>query len=379
MTNTSSIRKSIVSSTTAPEALESPFMILPAQPAVRIASVRTAFPDHRVDQRTTIDTLCRLFPDEDARFLDRIVRNSGVEERFLVPSVEQVLSASTFTERNAAYRIAATDLAARAATDTLKAAEMEADEVDVIIDVSCTGVAIPALDVELSERLGFRPDMRRIPITESGCAAGALALGIAGPLAQAGLNVLVVAVELCTLTLCSEDHQRANVVSSVIFGDGAAAILIVPGASGPRLEAVGSHLIPDSSDSMGFDIGSHGLRIQLKKELPSVLTEHLPAVIDKFLHDHGTDRDEIGMHLVHPGGRRILDAYTEIFGLGEEDLRWSREALRRYGNLSSASILAVIGLAMEDPARPAGDLRALVVGVGPGLSIELALLDWELP
>jgi len=355
------------------------FMILPAQPAVRIASVRTAFPDHRVDQRTTIDTLCQLFPEEDARFLHKIVRNSGVEERFLVPTVDQVLSSTTFTERNAAYRVAATDLASRAAVDALEAAEMQADEVDVIIDVSCTGVSIPALDVELSRRLGFRPDVRRIPIAESGCAAGALALGIAGPLAQAGLNVLVVAVELCTLTLCAEDQQRANVISSVIFGDGAAAILIVPGVSGPRIEAVGSHLIPGSSDSMGFDIGSHGLRIQLKKDLPSVLAESLPTVIDTFLNDHGTDRSEIGMHLVHPGGKRILDGYTDIFGLGADDLRWSREALRRYGNLSSASILAVIGLAMEDQNRPEGDLRALVVGVGPGLSIELALLDWELP
>ena len=350
-------------------------MILSARPGAHIAGIATAMPSNRVEPEAVSATLSEIFPDEDPGFIDGLVERSGVETRYLVPTIEQVLTKSTFTERNAVYRTASANLAFQASSAALRNAGVKADEIDVLIDVSCTGISIPALDVELAPRLGLRSDVRRIPITESGCAAGALALGMAGTFAQSGLRVLVVAVEVCTLTLVREDISRTNLIASLLFGDGAGAMVITPGGTGPRIEATASHLIPNTRDAMGFDVGTHGMRIQLQRELPIVLQQNLVQNVDEFLERHGRSREDVGLHLVHPGGRRILEAYERLFELGSGGLTFSREALRRYGNISSVSILTVLELAMETDLTQAEDKEVLIVGVGPGLSLEFSLLS----
>jgi alkylresorcinol/alkylpyrone synthase len=409
-------------------------MILPAHPAARLAAVFCAMPEHSVGREETARALRTLFPGEDPEFIEQIIERSGVERRHIALSLEETLRPRDFTQRNACYREVAAELSSRAALGALERARLAPSAVDVLIDVSCTGITIPALDVDLSARLGLRPDVRRIPITESGCAAGALALGLAGSFAQCGQTTLIVAVELCSLTLCREDGSRTNIVSSVLFGDGAAAAVIVPdgvgvaalgvgdtrveparvespgvesarvetarvetarvesngaraddapparssGPSlGPRLTVVGSHLFEGSREMMGFDVGTHGLRIVLQRDLPAMLARNLREAVLSFLARHDRDIADIGLHLVHPGGRRILDAYAELFGLGESDLYFSRESLRRYGNLSSASILTVLDLAFAAGARPADGLEGLVLGIGPGLSMELSLWSWD--
>lgn len=352
-------------------------MILPREPGAHVVAVASALPATVVDREAAVAALATLFPDEDRDTLRGLVERSGVETRHIVPTLAEVLSPSTFTDRNERYRIAALALARRACVDALERARVEPDEIDVVIDVSCTGIAIPALDVELVPRLGLRADVRRIPVTESGCAAGALALGMAATFAQAGQRVLVVAVELCSLTLCSDDRSRTNLVASVIFGDGAAAAVVLPGGRGPRFEALGSHLLADTSDAMGFDVGTHGMRILLRRELPVLLARSLPGVVDGFLNAHGRERSDVGLHLIHPGGRRILDEYARSFDLDDDALRLSREALRRTGNLSSVSILTVVELAMDEGFRLGAGKEALLVGVGPGLSLELALLSGD--
>lgn len=345
------------------------------EPHARLASVASALPEGTLSAAAAVDVLCRLFQDEEPSFIEKIVQHSGVESRHVVPSIADVLRPSTFGERNRRYREAALALAETASRRALARAHLRAEEVDLFIDVSCTGIAIPALDVELARRLGLRSDARRIPITESGCAAGALALGLASTHAEVGAIALVVAVEICSLTLQQQDRSRTNLIASVLFGDGAAAAVVRPDGDGPRFLATRSLLVPDSQDAMGFEVSERGLAIRLKRELPEVLASHLPRAIDGFLSAHGSSRERVGLHLVHPGGRRILDAYAARFGLGPEALRFSRESLRRFGNLSSASILSVLELALDGGARE--PTQALMVGVGPGLSLELTLLDWQ--
>lgn len=352
-------------------------MQLARNPGARLAGCSSAFPPNVVDQETTIRGLCQLFPEENPAFVRGLVSRSGVETRLLAPSVPEILAPSEFTQRNQRYVREAHALALRAARSVLEKTRTDPERIDVLIDVSCTGLTIPALDVGLSQELGLRPDVRRIPITEAGCAAGALGLGLAGSLCAGGAGVLVVAVELCSLTLCMGDRTRTNLVSAALFGDGAAAAMLLPDGNGPRLTATGSYLIPGSSDAMGFDVGTHGMRIVLKKELPEIVQRDLGAIIDRFLAEHGRQRSDIGLFLLHPGGRRILEAYRDVLGLGEKELAFSRESLRRYGNLSSVSILTVLELAMDAgfPLPPGQD--ALVLGVGPGLSLEFALLAAE--
>jgi len=352
-------------------------MILTSKPSAHVSAVAMAFPETCVDRETAANTIELLFPEHEPEFIRSLVERSGVETRYIVPTLAEVFAPTSFTERNAQYIEAATVLGARACREALDRARTRAADIDVVIDVSCTGIAIPALDVALSPLLGLRANVRRIPITESGCAAGALALGLAATLAQAGMRVLVVAVELCSLTMVRGDRSRTNLIASVLFGDGAAAAVVLPGGPGPRIEAVGSHLIPGTSATMGFHIGDHGLQIVLQRELPSVLVEHLPAAQQTFLREHGRTAADIGLHLIHPGGRRVLEAYSAMHGLRDGDLRFSRESLRRYGNLSSASVLSVLELALAANVAVPPEKDAFLMAIGPGLSLEMMLLRWS--
>jgi alkylresorcinol/alkylpyrone synthase len=352
-------------------------MILARQPGAHIASVASSFPSNVVDAAGTVRTLQGLFPEQDPAFIQSLVDRSGVDTRHIVPTVAEVLDPSTFTSRNDRYRSAATELGVIACRRALEKASIGPREIDVVIDVSCTGIMIPALDVRLVPALGLRRDVRRVPITESGCAAGALALGMAGSFAERGLRVLVVAVELCSLSFVHGDRSRTNLVAAVLFGDGAAAAVIRPGGPGPRIEAVGSHLIEGTEGTMGFAIGGHGLQIVLRRELPAVLAARLPQAQASFLREHDRDIDDVGMHLIHPGGRRILEAYKDCNALDGQALRFSAESLRRYGNLSSASILTVLEFALDARVPVTDGKDAFLMAIGPGLSLEMMLLDWE--
>lgn len=352
-------------------------MIQAPRHAAHIAAVSSSFPPNTVGIDASVVALQRLFPEHDAEFVRNLVERSGVETRRIVPTIEEALDSSNFTARNERYRGAATDLALDAARKALDKAGLLPREVDVVIDVSCTGITIPALDVRLVPALGLRPGVKRVPITESGCAAGALALGMAAAFAERGLCVLVVAVEVCSLSLVRGDRSRTNLVASVLFGDGAAAAVVLPRGPGPRIDAVGSHLIADTEATMGFSIGDHGLQIVLQRELPSVLVEHLPEVQRAFLAEHGRTTEDIGLHLIHPGGRKILEAYTRLHGLSADALRFSRESLRRYGNLSSASVLTVLELALDARVAVPAEQAAFLMAIGPGLSLEMLVLNWE--
>jgi alkylresorcinol/alkylpyrone synthase len=350
-------------------------MRLARTPGVTLTGLATAFPPNVLDQEATIHGLVQLFPGESPAFIRGIVSRSGVDTRHITPTVPEVLVQGDFTRRNRRFEHEAHALALAAAQKTLAETRTDPERIDVLIDVSCTGLTIPALDVALAQELGLRSDVRRIPITEAGCAAGALALGVGATFCAAGELVLISAVELCALTLCPGDLSRTNLVCAALFGDGAAAALLVPGGSGPCVTATGSYLIPGSRAAMGFDIGTHGLRILLQKELPQLVQRNLGTVIERFLAQHGRRREDLGLYLLHPGGRRILEAYRDVLELGEKELAFSAESLRRYGNLSSVSILTVLELAFEAGFPLPIGKDALVMGVGPGLSLELALLS----
>ncbi len=343
----------------------------------RLAAAATAVPAHRVGREETAAALRHLFPTEDRDLIDQIVERSGVEARYIALPLAETLAPRDFTERNRIWRRVALALSRDAAERALARSGVAPREIDLLVDVSCTGIAIPALDVDLVPALGLRSDVRRVPITESGCAAGALALGLAGAFVERGERALIVACELCSLTRIDADVSRTNLVASVLFGDGAAAAVLSPEGGGPRLVATGSHLLPETSGLMGFDVGTHGLRIVLQRELPLVLARELRAAIEAFLARTGRTVADVGLHLVHPGGRRILDAYEEIFGLAASALALSRVSLRQYGNLSSASVLTLLDLLLSSQERPPRGTVALLVGVGPGLSLELSIWSWD--
>ncbi|MFK5956788.1 MAG: 3-oxoacyl-[acyl-carrier-protein] synthase III C-terminal domain-containing protein [Planctomycetota bacterium] len=344
----------------------------------RLLSVATSFPDNLVNAEETLDALKGLFPDEDTEFIASLIQNSGVSQRHTALPPAELLQLKDFSERNLMYAEHAHKHALDASQKALCNAQLKANQVDVIIDVSCTGICIPALDVSLSADLGFRPDVLRLPITESGCAAGSLALGIAMNLARNGQTVLVIAVEMCTLSFIRGDMERSNLIAGVLFGDGAAAAVVSPGvaqAKETQLLASGTYLFPDTKHAMGFDIGTHGLRLVLDRSLPVLLRKHLREVVDQFLERNGSCVEQVGLHLVHTGGRRILDIYEQVMDLEDGALVTSRKALGLRGNISSVSILMVLEQARLDGLQAGKGKHALGVAFGPGLSVEMFLMD----
>ncbi len=349
-----------------------------------IAGIASAFPSQTVDRMLAFETLVGMFPGEDPRFITSLLERSGVGLRHIGPELESLLRESDFSARNAHWKTHALELSARAIHLALERARLSPAEIDCVIDVSCTGIAIPALDVDLVSRASLRSDVRRIPITESGCAAGGLALGLGASLARGGERVLVLAVEVCSLTLPGGERTRTDLVAAALFADGAAAAIVQPANADqdsraehrPRILAGGSFLLPDTQRTMGFDIGDHGLRIVLDRDLPEVLSAAFPDALDAFLARHGKRRADIGLHLMHPGGRRVLEVWESAFELPAGGLVYSRQSLERFGNLSSASILTVIELALADGARVNPGQVALAAAVGPGLSLEFLLLEW---
>lgn len=348
-------------------------MILSA-PRPRIAGAATAFPARVVGADETFRVLSRFFPEERPEGIEGMIRRSGVRTRHVALEPEEILAERGFGERNREYREAALDLATRAARTALERAGLDPAEIDAIVDVSCTGFLIPALDVELVSRLGLRPDVRRVPISESGCAGGAVGLGLAALLAQGGLRVLLCAVELCTLSRVPGDRSRTNLVASILFGDGSAACVVTPHRGGSTVEALGTRLIPRTQHLMGFDVSERGLSLVLDRELPARVSDALPEAVQAFLTEHGRETADIDFHLVHPGGRPILDAYERGLELEPDALRHSRGILERRGNTSSVSVLAVLESALVEAAERPSPTEALLVALGPGLTIEMALL-----
>jgi alkylresorcinol/alkylpyrone synthase len=260
----------------------------------------------------------------------------------------------------------------------LQRAGLRPDEVDLIITVSCTGFMIPSLDAHLINLMGFRSNVRRMPFTELGCAAGAMALGRAADFLKAnpGGNVLIIAVELPSLTFQRKDISQANLISSILFGDGAAAVLVtgrhVPG---PKIMVSETYTFPDSLGAMGFDLRDSGFHILLAKDVPEMIGDKIRDLVNGFLERHGKKFQDIKGWILHPGGARLLGNVEIALGLTKCQTQPSWDILGNVGNLSSATILFILQEWLEKRPLKSGEY-ALAAAFGPGFSAEFLLLQW---
>lgn len=302
-----------------------------------------------------------------------------VERRSSVAPIEWVFSRRRLEESNDLYKRKAADLATEVAARCLAAAGLRAQDIDLVVSTSCTGFMIPSVDAVVAERLGMKRHLRRLPITEHGCAAGVVALSCARDylLAHPDDRVLVIAVELPSVTFQIADQRPENVISSALFGDGAAAALLTGagGATAPRVIATRSVRFENALDVMGFELRDSGLHIVLSREIPALVRREVPGVITEFLASRSLALGDIDHFLLHPGGRRILEALEETLALPPGALEISRGVLRDCGNLSSATVLVILHEYLERSLARAGDL-GLMVAFGPGFGAELLLLEW---
>ncbi|HEX5052135.1 MAG TPA: 3-oxoacyl-[acyl-carrier-protein] synthase III C-terminal domain-containing protein [Planctomycetota bacterium] len=349
---------------------------------MKIAAVGTAFPPHRYAQPTLTEYLIGAL-GADPRLAERmrtLHANTGIEARHLVLPLEAYAALTDFTRCNAAWLEAALELGERAVRQALERAGLRPADVDAVFFSTVTGLASPSVDALLVQRLGLRPDVKRVPMFGLGCVAGAAAVSRAADYVKGHPDgvAVVLTVEICSLTLQRDDHSIANLISTGLFGDGAAAAVVTGAARrtpGVGVLATRSVFYPETEHVMGWQIGAHGFRIVLSAEVPTVARERVPGDVDTFLGDLGHTRADIARWIAHPGGPRVLQALQHGLELSREDLVCSWNCLARAGNLSSASVLMILEETLRTRPGRGGDL-GLMLAMGPGFCSELLLLRW---
>ncbi len=349
---------------------------------MRIAGAGSAFPKHYYSQAVLLAALREYWKGqvENPRILDQLFAHSGVDGRHLALPLERYYDLKNFGEFNQAWIEAAEELGERAIRCAMGRAGLELSRIGALFFVSVTGVSSPSIDARLINRMRLPVNLRRTPIFGLGCVAGAAGIARAADYVRAYPDQVAVllAVELCSLTLQREDLSMANLVSAGLFGDGAAAVVVV-GANvdvpGPRIFATRSVFYPDTEDVMGWDISEKGFRIVLSREVPNVVREHLGPDVDAVLADHGFTRADVGSWVLHTGGPKVLEAAEESLDLKNGELKASWDCLRRMGNLSSASVLCVLEEVMER-RRPEPGTLGVLAALGPGFCSEVVLLRW---
>ena len=317
--------------------------------------------------------------------LDQLHAHAGVDGRHLVLPIERYYDLNNFGEFNRIWIEAAQELGERAIGCAMTRAGLELSQIGALFFVSVTGVASPSIDARLINRMKLPTNLRRTPIFGLGCVAGAAGVARAADYVRAYPDQVAVllSVELCSLTLQREDLSLANLVSSGLFGDGAAAV-VVAGAEvkrpagareGPEILATGSVFYPDTEDVMGWDISEKGFRIVLSREVPEVVREHLGPDVDALLGAHGFARGDVGSWVLHTGGPKVLEAAQDSLGLKNGEIQASWDCLRRVGNLSSASVLCVLEDVMVN-RRPQPGTLGVMAALGPGFCSEVVLLRW---
>ena len=349
---------------------------------MRIAAVASAFPKHYYSQAVLLVALREYWKGqiENPRLLDQLFAHSGVDGRHLGLPLERYYDLKNFGDFNQAWIEVAQELGERAIRCAMGRAGLDLSRMGALFFVSVTGVASPSIDARLINRMRLPVGLRRTPIFGLGCVAGAAGVARAADYVRAYPDQVAVllAVELCSLTLQRQDLSMANLVSSGLFGDGAAAV-VVTGAEvesrGPRILATRSVFYPDTEDVMGWDISEKGFQIVLSREVPNVVREHLGPDVDTVLAEHGFTRADVGSWVLHTGGPKVLEAAEESLGLQNGELKVSWDCLRRMGNLSSASVLCVLEEVMER-RRPEPGTLGVLAALGPGFCSEVVLLRW---
>ena len=347
-----------------------------------IAGVASAFPRHQYDQRVLLSALQRHWGPkvDNPVFMERLQARVGVEKRHLALPIEEYYGLKSWGRANNHWIEIAQDLGEKAICGALTRAGFAPSDLGALFFVSVTGISSPSIDARLINRMHLPLNIKRVPIFGLGCVAGAAGIARAADyvLAYPKQVAVLLSVELCSLTLQQEDISIANIISSGLFGDGAAAVIVAGSereTNGPEILATRSIFYPNSEHVMGWDVSEKGFRIVLSREVPEVIEQHLASDVDGFLSDQGLARPDIGSWILHTGGPRVLEATAAALNLPEHALDASWACLRRTGNLSSASVLLVLEEVMMKQ-RPAAGTYSLLAAMGPGFCSELVLLRW---
>lgn len=349
--------------------------------SVKIASVAKQLPKYSRTTEEIIPFLDSWLFGQDERFIrkvKKIFEGAAVDKRYSIMDPIEVFSHTSFEDRNDIYVREVIDLGEKVLKKALDKSNWEPESLDYIITVSCTGIMIPSLDAYLINKLKLRQDIVRLPVTEMGCAAGISGIIYAKSFLKAnpGKRAAVIAVESPTATFQLNDFTMANIVSAAIFGDGAACVLLSShkADNGPEILDEEMYHFYDNIHMMGFKLVNTGLQMVLDIEVPETIASHFPDIIHPFLTKNNLKIEDIDHLIFHPGGKKIIQTVEELFTDLGKNIDDTKEVLRLYGNMSSATVLYVLEQIIDK--KPKKGEKGLMLSFGPGFSAQRVLLQF---
>ena len=322
--------------------------------SVKIISVAKQLPPYSRSTAEIIPYLKLWLSGQEKRFQRKVIKifeNAAVERRYSIMDAEEVFFKSSFEEKNELYAKEAIKLAEGALKKSLVKAKLEPTDIDYIISVSCTGIMIPSLDAYLINSLKMKQDIIRLPVTEMGCAAGVSGIIYAQNFLKSNPNkrAVVIAVESPTATFQLDDFSMVNIVSAAIFGDGAASVILssYPDDQGPEILDRAMYHFYNSEKMMGFKLVNTGLQMILDQSVPETIEAHFPAIVHPFLKKNNLTIEHIDHLIFHPGGKKIVQTVEGLFGSLGKNIDDTKEVLKLYGNMSSATVLYVLERFMD--------------------------------
>lgn len=342
-----------------------------------VVSVGTALPAFAYTSADVVEVGAEWLKDQPDNFalFKKFVSSSKTNKRNFIFPRSEILSIGGMEYRNAVFESAAAPLGSKSLMQAFEIADIDARHLKTLIFTSCTCPSIPAVDGLIIDELNLPRTINRVPIYQHGCAGGVVGLRLAAELSKVQGLVSITSVELCSLVFQRANVTAAQLVGAAIFADGAASALVSPEDKGLVIRASQSFLIPNSRHLMGYNILDDGSHLRLDRNLPQALVEVAPEQIKAFLAQHGLERDDISYWLFHPGGTKILDFLESNLELQPGQAHWARDVLTNTGNLSSATVLYVLKEFLDSKVIKAGE-KAVMLGVGPGLTLELVLFEW---
>lgn len=341
-----------------------------------LLSIATAVPGHRITQSDVLGVLAKARGAALPARLEQILGNSGIDQRYLACEADYYLEPRSWASRAAIYDRVGTRLAQNAAGDALEKAGLAPSDIDAIVLISTTGTMTPSIPSRMIEAMGFDQATQTIPVFGHGCAGGVLGLRLANDLAAAngGQNVLLIALELCSLSYDYSQFDKKNMIATALFADGCAAA-VISGKTGqgdaPAFRAFDQKTWPDTRDMMGWEIGATGFDLVLARDIPTFVTKDFAPFCDTFLEEQELDKSDLGEPACHPGGGRVVEALEEYFAPEIAGIPATRDILRQHGNMSSPTVLFVLeNLLQQKPDKP-----ILLTALGPGFTAALGILD----
>jgi predicted naringenin-chalcone synthase len=348
---------------------------------VKITAAAKQLPKYFKETKDIIPFVNVWMQGQEERFQRKVIKifeGAAVDKRYSIMNPEEVFTATSFQEKNDIYKREVIELAEKSLLKALDKASLKPTDIDYIITVSCTGIMIPSVDAYLINSLKMKQDIVRLPVTEMGCAAGVSGIIYAKNFLKANPNkrAAVVAVEAPTATFQLDDYSMTNIVSAAIFGDGTSSVILssYEEDEGPTIVDEEMYHFFDATKMMGFELINSGLQIILDKEVPSKIAEHFPNIIHPFLEKNNLTIEDIDHLIFHPGGKKIVQTVEELFGVLGKNIDDTKEVLRLYGNMSSATVLYVLERFIDK--NPAKGERGVMLSFGPGFSAQRVLLEW---